>query len=44
MVRGGILAIPRRIGARLPHLTPADVAAFDAELRAVLTELAHDGP
>ena len=25
-VRSGYLAIPRRIGAQLPHLSPADVA------------------
>jgi hypothetical protein len=43
LVRTGVLAAPSRIGVRLSHLTPADLAAIDAELRAVLTELGHDG-
>ena len=40
VVRTAMLAIPSRTGARLPHMTPADVAAIDAEVRAALTELA----
>ena len=42
-VRSGCLAIPSRLGSRLPHLSPADVAKVDAEVRAVLNELvAHN--
>jgi phage terminase Nu1 subunit (DNA packaging protein) len=33
-------AVPSRAAARLPHLTPHDVAEIDAEVRAVLTEVA----
>jgi phage terminase Nu1 subunit (DNA packaging protein) len=33
-VRAGMLAVPSRCGARLPH-----VAEIDAEIRAALTEL-----
>jgi phage terminase Nu1 subunit (DNA packaging protein) len=40
-VRSGCLAIPSRVGARLPHLTPGDVAAIETEVRAALTELAR---
>jgi phage terminase Nu1 subunit (DNA packaging protein) len=39
-VRAGCLAIPARVAQRLPHLSKADVAAIDIEIRAVLTELA----
>jgi|SRR3954447_19183076 phage terminase Nu1 subunit (DNA packaging protein) len=39
MVRSGVLAAPSRIGARLPHLTPGDLAGIDRELRAVLSHL-----
>ena len=42
-VRSGCLAIPSRVASRLPHLSPADLAAVEAEVRAVLTELARDG-
>jgi phage terminase Nu1 subunit (DNA packaging protein) len=38
-IRAGMLAVPSRIGARLPHLTAADVDEIDREVRAVLTEL-----
>lgn len=38
-VRAGLLAIPDRIGARLGDLTPAHLAAIDAEIRDVLTSL-----
>jgi phage terminase Nu1 subunit (DNA packaging protein) len=34
-----MLAVPSRAGARLPHLTPHDIAEIDAEVRAVLTEI-----
>ena len=40
-VRAGMLAVPSRAGARLPHLTPHDIAEIDAEVRAVLTELGN---
>jgi hypothetical protein len=39
-VRAGILAVPSRVAARLPHLTAHDVAEIDAEVRAVLAEIA----
>jgi phage terminase Nu1 subunit (DNA packaging protein) len=39
-VRAGMLAVPSRAGARLPHLTTHDVAEIDAEVRAVLAETA----
>ena len=35
-VRAGLLAVPSRRAARLPHLTPHDVAEIDADVRAVL--------
>lgn len=38
-LRAGMLAIPDRIGARLGDLTPAHVAAIDAEIRDVLASL-----
>ena len=38
-VRAGMLAVPSRVAARLPHLTPHDVSEIDAEVRAVLSEL-----
>ncbi len=38
-VRAGMLAVPSRAGARLPHLTAHDIAEIDAEVRAVLTEV-----
>ena len=38
-VRAGMLAVSSRCAARLPHLTPHDVAEIDAEVRAVLTEI-----
>jgi phage terminase Nu1 subunit (DNA packaging protein) len=40
-VRAGMLALPSRAAARLPHLTPHDVAEIDAEVRAVLTEVGN---
>ena len=42
-VRAGLLAIPSSVGARLPHLTAADVNEIDREVRAVLTEMAGHG-
>jgi phage terminase Nu1 subunit (DNA packaging protein) len=42
-VRAGILAMPSRVGARLPHLTPHDIGEIDAEVRALLTHLGNDG-
>ena len=38
-VRAGMLAVPSRCAARLPHLTAHDVAEIDAEIRAVLAEI-----
>ena len=39
-VRSGLLAVPSRVGARLPHLSPSEVAEVDREVRAALAELA----
>ena len=39
-VRAGILAVPSRVAARLPHLTGHDAAEIDAEVRVVLNEIA----
>jgi phage terminase Nu1 subunit (DNA packaging protein) len=41
-VRAGMLAVPSRCAARLPHLTAHDVAEIDREVRAVLTEIGSD--
>jgi phage terminase Nu1 subunit (DNA packaging protein) len=38
-VGASMLAIPSRVGARLPHLTAGDVDEIDREVRAVLTEV-----
>jgi phage terminase Nu1 subunit (DNA packaging protein) len=38
-VRAGMLAVPSRCAARLPHLSGHDVAEIDSEVRAVLTEV-----
>ena len=38
-VRAGMLAVPSRIAARLPHLSRADVAEIDAEIGAVLIQI-----
>jgi phage terminase Nu1 subunit (DNA packaging protein) len=42
-VRSGLLAVPSRIGARLPHLDAIDIAAIEREIRDALTEIAADG-
>lgn len=38
--RTKLLGVPSKLKTRLPHLTPADLRAIDAELRAALEELA----
>ena len=38
-VRAGLLALPSRCAARLPHLSKSDVAEIDQEVRAVLAEV-----
>lgn len=38
-IRAGMLAVPSRVAARLPHLSKYDVAEIDAEIRLVLTEI-----
>ena len=38
-VRARSLAVPSRCAARLPHLTVHDIAALDAEIREMLSEL-----
>lgn len=40
-VRSTLLAVPSRVGAKLPHLTAHDVAEIDRELKAALEGLAH---
>jgi phage terminase Nu1 subunit (DNA packaging protein) len=42
-VRAGMLAVPSRVGARLPHLTAADVDEIDREVRDALGEVAGGG-
>jgi phage terminase Nu1 subunit (DNA packaging protein) len=42
-VRASMLAVPSRIGARLPHLTAADIDEIDREVRDALGEVAADG-
>lgn len=42
-VRSGMLAVPSRVAARLPHLSKHDVAEIDAEVRAVLAEIGNRG-
>lgn len=39
-VKAGMLAIPSRCGARLPHLGPHDISTIDGEVRAALAEVA----
>jgi phage terminase Nu1 subunit (DNA packaging protein) len=41
-VRDGMLAVPSRVQQKLGHLSPADVAAIDREIRDVLAELGND--
>jgi phage terminase Nu1 subunit (DNA packaging protein) len=41
-VRASMLAVPSRIGARLPHLTAADIDEIDREVRDALGEVAGD--
>jgi hypothetical protein len=38
-VRAGMLAVPSRCTARLPHLTAHDVGEIDGEVRGVLSEI-----
>jgi phage terminase Nu1 subunit (DNA packaging protein) len=38
-VRAGILAVPSRCAARLPHLTAHDISEIDQEIRAALTDV-----
>jgi phage terminase Nu1 subunit (DNA packaging protein) len=39
-IRAAMLAVPSRIGARLPHLTAVDIDAIDREVRDALVEVA----
>ena len=41
-VRAGIMAVPSRLRARLPHLTARDVEVLDRELRHALAALAEE--
>ena len=41
--RARLLAVPARVGAKLPHLSVADLAALEAEIRSALTDLADGG-
>lgn len=40
-VRAGVLAVPSRVRSALPHLTAADMAVIDREVRDTLEGLAH---
>jgi terminase small subunit / prophage DNA-packing protein len=42
-VRAGMLAVPSRVAARLPHLTAHDIGEIDQEVRAVLTDVGGRG-
>jgi phage terminase Nu1 subunit (DNA packaging protein) len=41
-VRAGMLAVPSRCAARLPHLSTHDIVELDAEIRSALAELGND--
>lgn len=41
-LRSSLLAVPSRTRQLLAHLTPHDVAVFDAEIRRALEDLAND--
>jgi phage terminase Nu1 subunit (DNA packaging protein) len=41
-VRSGMLALPSRLGARLPHLSRNDLAELDREVRVALQVLGED--
>jgi phage terminase Nu1 subunit (DNA packaging protein) len=41
-VKTRLLSIPNRLRARRPHLTIEDIAAFEDEIQATLTELSDD--
>lgn len=41
-IRAGMLAVPSRCAARLPHLSKHDIAEIDAEIRAALVEVGND--
>lgn len=41
-VKTRLLSIPNRLRARCPHLTVEDIAQFEEEIRATLTELSDD--
>jgi hypothetical protein len=41
-VRAGMLAVPSRAAARLPHLSAHDLSEIDTEVRAVLTAAGRD--
>jgi phage terminase Nu1 subunit (DNA packaging protein) len=43
MVRAGMLAVPSRVAARLPHLSKHDVAEIDQEIRTALVEIGKAG-
>lgn len=40
-VRSTLLAVPSRVGAKLPHLTPHDVAELGTEIQSALEALAN---
>ncbi|MBR3370894.1 MAG: terminase small subunit [Rhodobacteraceae bacterium] len=40
-VRSTVLAVPSRVGAKLPHLTAHDVAEIDREIKSALEALAN---
>jgi phage terminase Nu1 subunit (DNA packaging protein) len=40
-IRAGLLAVPSRVAARLPHLSKHDVAEIDQEIRAALGEIGN---
>lgn len=41
--RARLLAVPPRVGAKLPHLSIADLQVVEAEIRTALSDLADGG-
>ena len=41
VLRAAMLAVPSRVGQRLPHMTSHDLSEIDAEIRIALSDLAQ---
>ncbi|MEM0978429.1 MAG: terminase small subunit [Pseudomonadota bacterium] len=42
-IRAAVMAVPSRVRQQLPHISAADAAVVDGEIRLALIELADDG-